>query len=59
MASYHPRFEVSEPQASALLAVLNQLTPEQMASLLPETRENLTAAYHRIRSELSRSLYCR
>ena len=56
--AYLSRFDLSEPQATALLAALDRLTPEQMHSLLPETQQNLVAAYHRIRGELTRSLYC-
>lgn len=56
---YLARFDVSEPQATALLAALDQLTADQVRGLLPETQQNLAAAHQRLRSELTRSLYCR
>lgn len=53
------RIEVSSPQATALIAALDSLTEEQLQSLLPSTRQELNAAYHRLRSELARQLYCK
>jgi hypothetical protein len=50
-------YELSEPQAVALLAALKQLKPEQVSALLPETRDNLSMAYHRLNGALVRSLY--
>lgn len=53
----HVTYELSEPQAIALLAALKQLKPEQVRTLLPETRDNLSMAYHRLNGALARSLY--
>jgi hypothetical protein len=57
--AYASRFELSEPQAAALLAALDQLTGTQLFNLLPTTQQELRSARQRLRSELTRSLYCR
>jgi hypothetical protein len=57
--AYISRIELSEPQASAVLAALAALTPAQFNGLMPSTQQELRAANQRLRSELSRSLYCR
>ena len=50
-------FQLSEPQATAVLAALQLLKPEQVKELLPDTQSELSSAYHRLRGALTRSLY--
>lgn len=49
-------YHLSEPQAVAILAAFKRLTPEQVATLSTETRDNLSIAYHRLNGALVRSL---
>ena len=49
-------YELSESQAVAILAALKLLQPEQVERLLPETKSELSLAYHRLSGALSRSL---
>jgi len=48
-------YHLSEPQAAAILAALRKLSPGAVAELLPETRSELSSAYHRLRGALTRS----
>lgn len=50
-------YELTEPQAVAILAALKLLEPGKVTNgLCEETRGNLSMAYHRLRGALSRSL---
>ena len=48
---------LSEPQAVAVLAALKLLDSGKVASMLPDTRNELSRAYHRLNGALSRNLY--
>lgn len=50
-------YELSEPQAVAILAALKLLKPEQVKELSPETKSELSIAYHRLNGAVIRSLY--
>ena len=50
-------YQLSEPQATAVIAAVRLLKPEQVEELLPDTQSELFNAYHRLRGELTRSLY--
>ena len=47
---------LSEPQAVAILAALKLLDSTKVADMLPETRGELSTAYHRLSGALSRNL---
>ena len=47
---------LSEPQAVAVLAALKLLDSGKVASMLPDTRSELSRAYHRLNGALSRNL---
>lgn len=48
---------LSEPQAVAILAALKLLDSSKVAAMLPETKSELSLAYHRLNGALSRNLY--
>ena len=48
---------LSEPQAAAILAALKLLDSGKVAQLLPDTRNELSQAYHRLNGALCRNLY--
>ena len=48
---------LSQPQAVAILAALKCLDSGKVAQLLPDTRDELSLAYHRLNGALSRSLH--
>jgi hypothetical protein len=49
-------YELTEPQAVAILAALKLLEPSKVSTLNQETKDNLSMAYHRLRGKLTRSL---
>jgi hypothetical protein len=49
-------YELTEPQAVAILAALKLLEPSKVSTLNEETKGNLSMAYHRLRGKLTRSL---
>lgn len=49
-------YELTEPQAVAILAALKLLEPGKVSTLNQETKDNLSMAYHRLRGKLTRSL---
>ena len=48
---------LSEPQATAILAALKLMDSGKIAQLLPDTRAELSMAYHRLNGALSRNLH--
>ena len=50
-------YVLSEPQAVAILAALKLLDSGKVAQMLPDTRGELSQAYHRLNGALSRNLY--
>lgn len=50
-------YELTEPQAVAILAALKLLEPNKVSTLNQETKDNLSMAYHRLRGKLTRSLH--
>jgi hypothetical protein len=49
-------YVLSEPQAVAILAALKLLDSGKVAQMLPDTRSELSQAYHRLTGALSRNL---
>jgi hypothetical protein len=49
-------YVLSEPQAAAILAALKLLDSDKVAQMLPETKGELSLAYHRLTGALSRNL---
>jgi len=48
---------LSEPQAVAILAALKLLDSSKVVQLLPDTRSELSQAYHRLNGALSSNLH--
>jgi hypothetical protein len=52
----HAEYVLTEPQAVAILAALKLLDPGKVAQMLPETKGELSLAYHRLTGALARNL---
>ena len=52
----HTEYTLSEPQAVAILAALKLLDKSKVAEMLPETKGELSLAYHRLTGAVARNL---
>lgn len=50
-------YVLSEPQVVAILAALKILNHSKLTEMLPETKSDLSMAYHRLNGALHRNLY--